>query len=213
MSKRKKSNRKIHTRDLIERILIVCEGKKTEPNYFRKFPIDKSKYHVESRGEGRNTKSLVERAIEIQEIASPPFNKIWCVFDKDDNSDQIFNEAMQIARANKIEVAYSNEAFELWYLLHFNYYDSAMKRHQYQDKLTELIGHEYVKNSENMYQELEDKQPDAIRNAKRLLSSYSPPNPAKDNPSTTIHQLVEELNKRLKIPLPPFSKGGINSPL
>ena len=143
MSKRKKSNRKINTRDLIERILIVCEGGKTEPNYFRKFPIDKSKYHVESRGEGRITKSLVERAIEIQEIASPPFDIVWCVFDKDDNSDEVFNEARQIAKANEIEVAYTNEAFELWYLLHFNYYDSAMSRQQYQEKLTELLGYKY----------------------------------------------------------------------
>ena len=205
MSKRKKSNRKINTRDLIERILIVCEGGKTEPNYFRKFPIDKSKYHVESRGEGRITKSLVERAIEIQEIASPPFNKIWCVFDRD--SFENFNEAIKEAEKEGIDVAYSNEAFELWYLLHFNYYDSAMSRHQYQEKLSELIGHEYEKNSENMYQELHDKQPEAIRNAKRLLSNYSPSNPAKDNPSTTVHQLVEELDKRLKIPLPPLEKG------
>lgn len=197
MSKRKKSNRKVKTRDLIERILIVCEGGKTEPNYFKKFPIDKSKYHVESRGEGRITKSLVERAIEIQKITLLPFNKIWCVFDKDDNSDEVFNEARQIAKANNIEVAYSNEAFELWYLLHFNYYYSAISRQQYREKLTELLGHKYEKNSENMYQELEDKQPDAIRNAEKLLNDHFERNgriePAKDNPSTTVHKLVEEL--------------------
>jgi len=198
MSKRKKSGRKRNTRDLIERILIVCEGGKTEPNCFKKFPIDKSKYHVESRGEGRITKSLVEKAIEIQKIALLPFDIVWCVFDKDDNSDEVFNEARQIATTNNIEVAYSNEAFELWYLLHFNYYDSAMSRRQYQEKLTELLGYKYEKNSENMYQELEDKQPNAIRNAERLLGSYSPSNPAKDNPSTTVHLLVEELNKRYK---------------
>jgi len=207
MSKRKKSSRKINTRVFIERILIVCEGKKTEPNYFKKFPIDKSKYYVDAKGEGRITKSLVERAIEIQEMALLPFDIVWCVFDKDDNSDEVFNEARQTAKANEIEVAYTNEAFELWYLLHFNYYDSAMSRHQYQEKLTELLGYKYEKNSENMYQELHDKQPEAIRNAKRLLSNYSPSNPAKDNPSTTVHQLVEELNKRLKIPLPPLEKG------
>jgi hypothetical protein len=67
--------------------------------------------------------------------------------------------------------------------------------------LTELLGHKYEKNSENMYQELEDKQPDAIRNAEKLLNDHFERNgriePAKDNPSTTVHKLVEELNKRL----------------
>jgi leucyl-tRNA synthetase len=31
--------------------------------------------------------------------------------------------------------------------------------------------------------------------AERLLAQYSPPNPAADNPSTTVHKLVEQLNR------------------
>ena len=43
--------------------------------------------------------------------------------------------------------------------------------------------------------ELLDKQSDAIRNAKTLLESYHPPDPATNKPSTTVHHLVEALNE------------------
>jgi hypothetical protein len=38
-------------------------------------------------------------------------------------------------------------------------------------------------------------QPIAIRNAQRLLAGYNPINPQKDNPLTTVHLLVNELNR------------------
>jgi len=58
-----------------------------------------------------------------------------------------------------------------------------------------MLGHPYQKNSEIIFEELLARQADAIRNAKRLLAQYSPPNPAADNPSTTVHKLVEQLNR------------------
>jgi len=45
-----------------------------------------------------------------------------------------------------------------------------------------------------IYEELKDKQQNAIKHAKRLLQKYDRPNPETDNPSTTVHLLVEELN-------------------
>jgi len=46
-----------------------------------------------------------------------------------------------------------------------------------------------------MYDELLNKQEDAIRNSERLFQSYNPPNPERDKPSTTVHLLVKELNR------------------
>jgi hypothetical protein len=59
--------------------------------------------------------------------------------------------------------------------------------------LSQLLGHEYQKNSETIYDELISKQPDAIRNARRLLEQYNPCQPENDDPSTTVHLLVEQL--------------------
>jgi len=180
--------------------LIVCEGEKTEPNYFRSFPVDKKVINLDIKGEGRNTRSLVEKAIELKnDSESDETDRFWCVFDRDikpnnPNDSQNFNSAITLARNNGIDVAYSNDAFELWYLLHFHFYNTGISRQDYQNMLTKLLGHKYKKNSEMIYEELKDKQQDAIKHAKRLLQEYDRPNPESDNPSTTVHLLVEELN-------------------
>lgn len=178
--------------------LIVCEGEKTEPNYFRSFKLTSANVTVE--GCGRNTVSLINKAIEIRKkakINDEIFDQVWCVFDRDNFPPQDFNEAINLAERNDIKVAYSNEAFELWYLLHYHYYDTGFSRAKYKSMLTKLLGRPYKKNSMSMYEDLKEKQGDALRNAESLLKSYNPRNPGKDNPSTTVHKLVAELNKFL----------------
>jgi hypothetical protein len=167
------TNRKDQTK---KRFFIVCEGEKTEPNYFRKFSV-----HIKViKGEGKDTNSLVEKAIELKNEEPDERNRFWCVFDRDKNPNnpndaQNFNAAITLAKTNGIKVAYSNDAFELWYLLHFHYYHTAISRKDYQNMLTNLLGNEYKKNSETIYEELKDKQQDAIKHAKRLLQEYEPP--------------------------------------
>jgi hypothetical protein len=175
------------------RILIVCEGAKTEPNYFNKFPHPPSSVVV-VKGIGKNTETLVREAISLREKADSKYDQVWCVFDRDSFPAVNFNAALQMAKARGIEVAYSNEAFELWYLLHFCYFDTGISRKQYKDLLSRHLGYKYTKNSQNMFEQLCPHQKKAIQNAKRLLSQYRP-NPAKDNPSTTVHILVERLNR------------------
>ena len=190
-------NRKVKSRRWF---LIVCEGEKTEPNYFKSFPVDTKVIKLDIKGEGKNTKSLVKKAIEWKNKDEYDENdRFWCVFDRDknpknSNDAQNFNAAITLARNNGIDVAYSNDAFELWYLLHFHFYNTGTSRKDYPDKLTELLGHKYQKNSETIYEELKDKQQDAIKHAKLLLQKYDRPNPETENPSTTVHLLVEELN-------------------
>lgn len=177
-----------------DRILIVCEGEETEQHYFEGFRLT----NVTVKGTGYNTDSLIRKAIELRDQAiraKEKYDQVWCVFDRDSFSPETYNNAFILARTHGIEVAYSNEAFELWYLLHFNYYDTGLSRNQYKAKLSQLLGHEYKKNSRLIFEEIFERQDDAIRNAERLLSQYPNPNPENDNPSTTMHVLVEELRK------------------
>jgi hypothetical protein len=90
-------------------------------------------------------------------------------------------------------VAYSNEAFELWYVLHFEFLNTGIPRDDYIKKMTKLLGKKYQKNSDTIYDELINKQATAIRNAEKLLASYNYSTPGQDNPSTTVHLLVKEL--------------------
>lgn len=180
-----------------ETFLIVCEGECTEPNYFKSFRLTSALI----KGTGYNTLSLVEKTIEIrdQEIdKGKQFDQVWSVFDRDDHSTHNFNEAFNLAKRNNIKIAYSNEAFELWYLLHFNLLCTGISRKSYIIKLHKLLGHKYCKNSETIYDEIIDKQSDAIKNAKTLNKQYNPKlNPEKAKPSTNVYKLVEQLNRNL----------------
>jgi hypothetical protein len=93
----KRYARKLNIREKKEKILIVCEGEKTEPNYFRAFRKLVEVFEIEIDGRGYNTMSLVEYAISLKENAERnnlPYNQVWCVFDKDSFSDDIFNKAI-----------------------------------------------------------------------------------------------------------------------
>jgi hypothetical protein len=187
------SDRKVGNRDPIPTFLIVCEGEETEPNYFKSFPVSTRPKIID--GAGQTTK-VVNMALKLNK--DKKFDRVWCVFDRDPSPDETpknFNKALEIAKKEGISIAYSNECFEVWYLLHFDSHGIPTSRKDYKKKLTKLLGLDYTKNSEDMYEILKDKQEKAIENAIKLLAIYDPPNPASDNPATTVHLLVEELNK------------------
>lgn len=180
-----------------QRFLIVCEGEKTEPNYFEGFRVPKDVVVDIEPGAGTHI-SVVREAISRKKAAGDDYDQIWCVFDRDKDganpsNAQNFNEAIRLAAANDIKVAYTNDAFELWYLLHFNYHDTAIHRHDYNTKLSALLGGDYKKNDPDMFGKLENKMDIAAHNAKKLLSQYVPASPERDDPSTTVHLLVEQL--------------------
>ncbi len=190
--KRSTYSRIKNVREHRKNFLIVCEGEKTEPLYFSAFRVPKEICEV--KGTGYNTVSLVNEAIRLSQNGS--YDQIWVVMDKDSFSVDQFNQAFQLAKNNDIEIAYSNEAFEIWYLLHFDFHQSAISRASYKQRLTDKFGFLYMKNDPRMFRELETRLPDAVQNAKRLLSTYgNNHSPARDNPSTNVHVLVMELQK------------------
>lgn len=189
--------RAVNTRPLRPTFLIACEGGKTEPNYFRRFRANIRIVELDIRGLGDNTLSLVQQTCELMEEAD--YSQVWCVFDRDSFPAERFNGALALARQRGIQVAYSNEAFELWYVLHYHYHDVATSRSDYGRILTECLELPYRKNSLDMYDLLLKRQPEAIQNAQRLLDFYGPGhNPERDNPSTTVHLLVQELNRYIR---------------
>ena len=202
MAKRRREKkeyvREVETRLPEKTFLIVCEGTKTEPNYFRSFPVLSA--HVEIRGTGRNTLSLVHYAEKMVAGREDEFDEMWFVFDKDSFSAVSFNNAVGYIEARHDEgyrVAYSNEAFELWYLLHFELIEKPVSRFQYGAMLAKRMKHHYKKNIPNMYGKLLSRQGTAITNARTLYKERSH-SPARDNPSTTVFHLVEELNNHLR---------------
>ncbi|GLB52495.1 hypothetical protein NBRC110019_15350 [Neptunitalea chrysea] len=195
--------------------LIVCEGEKTEPNYFESLKKSLPKgvlelTNIDIDGTGKNTLSIIDEAKKLRDKYYSQYlrtiDKVWAVFDKDSFPDENFNNAINKGENSKLKIncAWTNEAFELWYLLHFNYYNTGISRRQYQNLIEKEINsasnrrdYRYLKNSKDMFALLNKygDQKKAITNAERLEKQYLDRNFARHNPSTRVHNLVCELIK------------------
>lgn len=184
----------------------MCEGAKTEPNYFKSIQSELPRQTIELKilGERRNTLSLVESAIDERNhqarTGSYEYDQVWVVFDRDSFPADFFDNAISRASANQISSAWSNEAFELWYILHFEYRNTGMSRDDYKARLTEYLGEEYQKNDPQMYQKISQcggNWIQAVANAKRLHADFTARRipPSQSNPCTAVYQLIEELQR------------------
>lgn len=190
-------------RPICQKFLIVCEGKQTEPNYFKALTKGIENIQCTIRGKGKNTKSLVEYAITLK--ANNDFDKIWVVFDKDAFTNDDFNDAIAEAKRNDIECAWSNEAFELWFLYHFENVTAYLPRDAYQKKLSDAVNKsgEYNKKSKYQYDKTDTEnfsimtsygsQENAILRAETQSRKFSDNNYANHNPCTMVFKLVKQL--------------------
>jgi len=183
-------------------IHIFTEGKKTEPDYFNsiKNELRLNEIDINVKGVGSNTMSLVDWAIHRkEEDEDDGFDtEWWVVFDKDDHP--LFDQAIQKARSEGMSVAYSNECFELWFILHFQFLSTSIGREKYYEKLTKLLSQKYRKNS-NIYSLIKDKEANAIQNAKKLEKQHDEEKNvvfSKRDPSTTVYILIEKLRELKK---------------
>ena len=198
--------RKENVREKLVRFLIVCEGTKTEPHYFEALIKNyiSTVREVTIEGEGRATVALVDRTLEIkQELErknAMSFDRVWVVFDKDDFDD--FNDAIKKANKLGFHSAWTNEAFELWYYLHFEYLDTGIGRADYIKKLEEAFKEklgdshfEYKKGNPVIYSLLQQygREDLAKRFAQQLRGLYTGTDYAAHKPCTMVDKLVEEL--------------------
>ncbi|NTW31284.1 MAG: RloB domain-containing protein [Bacteroidetes bacterium] len=227
--------------DSLPTFIIFCEDEVSEPIYFKYFetskikvnPIDKQKSKIENvlkaicYCEKNGLMELKNGVLCLQSENT----QIWCVYDRDIEEieselllgNNKFDESVETAKAKGFKVAWSNDAFELWVLLHFEDIDLANEnnknRKTYYDRLTDIFKslsdpNEDLKNAlkhesfnykkdlkhENNFRnivrkEIIGKTKDAIKRAKKLEEHYSAITiPNHDkSPCTLVHHLVEEL--------------------
>lgn len=188
-------------------ILIVCEGKNTEPSYFKKFKL--SSATIEAVGNSNNTTSLVNQALNLS--THQTYDQVWCVFDKDSFPANNFNSAISMAQANGFGVAYSNQAFEYWLILHFeDHQGGAMNRSEYEgtiNKYIQPLGANYAGDTKIVSNKLfeilmgidtQTQKPRiilAIERAKRIYDKLDHSSPAMEESSTKVFELVQEILK------------------
>lgn len=187
--------------------LIICEGQ-TEALYFDSFPTVSAEVKSYNLGCSKNT--LVDCAIEI--ARDKEYDEVWCVFDYDhdpgkNGQEDDFNSAIQKCLTEDIKCAYSNDAFELWLYLHFEFSDQRNPRTFYFDQLGSFFGFNYSREGKKrryalkIYKMLEENenasQEKAIERAEQLVNIKADTRPHLQNPITFVFALVQELNKHL----------------
>ncbi|WP_375562893.1 RloB family protein [Bernardetia sp. OM2101] len=209
---------------LPKKVLIVCEGENTEPSYFKQLASFYKLTFIDTKniiGTGYTQKRVVEEAEKLEEAerlsSRDNFDEVWCVFDHDPKPDnptqsQNFNAAIVMAESKGFKVAYSNEAFEFWIILHFeDHQGSAMDRGLYYDKINDYLKEhklEYNKESKIITPEIFEvlqaidvktgkaRQDLAVERAQKIHERFekddlSRSNPAAEQSSTTVFKMIE----------------------
>lgn len=195
-----------------EIVLIVCEGRKTEPNYFTSLRNERklSSVEVEICGDkcGSAPISVVNCALQKKEEVSIspvqlPYDSIWCVCDVEapKRHESLFR-ARDKARSNNINFILTNPCFEYWYLLHFKKVSRFMNNSEVKKILKKKENlPNYKKNDPKTFNEVYPRTKAAIKNSRIIIREKGW---GKDliecNPSTHVHLLVEYLFKIAKIP-------------
>ena len=191
--------------------LIVCEGKKTEPNYFnglkRKInerygnKVDVLIPNIDIKGTGMNTISLVKYTQKTVNHANKVYGQVWVVFDKDDYNDEQFDLAIDNCNYN---VAWSNPNFELWLLAHFKKINRYVSKDDVLQELSKEFQQkglgDYTKNDTNIFDKVtgEGKLHTAIKNCEYMEELNKDGQASQRNPMTRVYKIVDGLKEYLE---------------
>jgi len=195
------------------RILIVCEGEKTEVIYFKymakKFGLQATdSYYVKITGDcGSSPTSVVKYAEELAkeeyDLGNNGYDKVFCVFDKDSHTD--YHSAISLGQTlnkgrilkGKIETIKSVPCFEYWFIMHFKY-----TRAVYNASRGKSIGDMVLRDlkrisdfskynkiiSEDQLNILFNNHEKAIENAEYGMEEYK--KVGGDNPTTEVFKII-----------------------
>ena len=207
---KQKLKRKTNQRKSYDRILIVCEGTKTEPAYFKQIKQEQRLASTNLKvlpGRGTSPLQVVEHAEKLfkegflgQNIPMGNFDRVYAVFDRDSHSkyikalDKIETLNNKLKNDNKIKVPFiaipSNPCFELWLLLHFEdvtaLFDCKMAN-------TKLKSHfsSYKKSSNDVFERTKSNLDKACKRAAKLNKKSN--KHSRGEPFTYINELVNLL--------------------
>jgi hypothetical protein len=199
---------KVDSRQVNRTILIVTEGQ-TEKLYFESFPV--LTLTVEAINlKGQSKLKLIESTQSIIENSDKEYDEIWCVFDMDikmgEKELSDFDNSILKGQELDFKIAYSNDSFELWFYLHFQFTDQRNHRDFYYQFLSKVWSMNYKKEGkkysfclttyEKLLEDENASQSLAIERAEKLFLSQKDLPYHKQNPVTLVYELVNLLNDK-----------------
>jgi len=190
------------------RYLIVCEGTKTEPHYFRDLLDDlgiRPQLVRVAPNDGVSPDRVVAHALILYEedaVAGDAFDTVYCVFDRDRHTtfDAAVQRSQDLNAAGKPFVAItSTPCFEVWLLLHFGYSDQpfhAAGKKSVGDQVVFTLKTKpgfakYNKGQKGIYSQLKDRLADALTHAECLRRHGAATGSI--NPATNADELVKAI--------------------
>lgn len=184
-----------------KRVLVVCEGKRTEPLYFAALRDHlRLGTLVIKATEGVDPRTLVDIARkerQREERNGEYFDFVYCVFDRDSHPQ--FDDASKTAQDRRFKLARSWPCFEFWLLLHFEFtrrpYGPTDRASPCEACIRDLRKHlpQYHKGDESTFDDLRHLLDQAIENGRRTAAEAATTG-ARD-PSTEVHDLVVHLRR------------------
>jgi len=231
------------TADGLRMFIIFCEDEHHECLYFQSFEKSIPDLKVNAIPNVRSKKLNLNATIGIcgqkgligfennsYSILPGTTEHIWCVYDRDMESENWvdinvqehidFDTAIMVGEQAGLKIAWSNDVFELWLLLHFEDVptDRILHRNYVYDRLTDIFKNQLPKDEEmqkltanatfnyktNMKRRerfisqvipaLQSRTADAIERAERLENSFNSSQQFHQrNPCTMVHHLVKEI--------------------
>ncbi len=210
--KAKELSRRKARKQPYDKVLIVCEGEKTEPHYFNGL---KDHYSLNSANieicsdcgpDPLGIYKYARRRYFDEKANGDPFDRVYCVFDKDTHGtyQRAVDEIQRARPAGTFMAINSVPCFEYWLLLHFNSttrpYAPLPGNSACNQVLTELRKYmpDYSKGNAEIFSLLVEKMDFAIGNADHALQIAT--DAGTDNPTTRVHELVRYLRNIKGLP-------------
>ena len=191
----RRTRRQEHHRPLRHRILVLTQGKVTEPAYFDRIRQIHRHVVIVVKDCPKSPPQMLDVAIDQtakagKKMREDAFDATWVVFDAEERPDlEMLRSLRQKAGSHHIHLAWSNPCFEVWLLLHLIYSQAPLFRAEEAIRrlATELPGYgKDQRSADRVMVDLVSKIPAALDHAQRLRERHAAraagefPNPATD---------------------------------
>jgi hypothetical protein len=196
--------RRAPVKEPYDTVLIVCEGRKTEPNYLNGLRAAhrlSSANIAVTHAPGTDPMTIVTYTEQL--MAEEQYDRAFSVFDRDTHAN--FDDAVRRVRDSvrgregTWHAVTSTPSFELWLLLHYRYSTAPIVRsgqHSPGDMAVRALRDhlpDYQKGHGGIFDRVAGLTDAAVANAKKLSQHNA--NSQSNNPATGVHELVEYLRK------------------
>lgn len=200
--------RRASKREPVRKFYLICEGKNTEPDYFKALKAILGPAQIEFiytpdagvpmtiaekafgilKEEGLNKKSR-KKLSSFEEK-----DEVWAVFDRDEHPK--YQEAKDYCASKGIQIAYSDPCFELWVNLHFCDSDRPCDRVEAQKKTEDIVVGYSRKSGKtaNFFAAIENLD-EAEKRAESMATRRIDEGNLEGNPSTSVHLLTRSIKR------------------